>query len=155
MSKENENMAGPVKKQLARLKIDVTTERGLEIYLQSQHNFSILANPKQGTFKLGGVDCMIPLGGDGYQIPGVMGCFRTQKECFQHDGFLNLSMLLARDLQKGVTFNFGLFPINEEKVLEYIQGFKQQTKLIYLTYMKPISVSVTFSTETVELSSDD
>ena len=63
---------------------------------------------------------------------------------------LNLSMLLARDLKSGVTFNFGVMPIGEEKIAEYLATFKNQVKMIYLSYMKPVSISMVISTETVE-----
>lgn len=150
MSSENKSP-----KELCKIKAFVTPERGFEIFLQSPHNFSIFAANTKDTFKLGNVDCYLPRHGDGSQLNGVNGIFITEKDRFQRDNFFNLALLLARDIDKGVTFNFGVFPISEEKITEYLQNFKQQIKMLYLTYMKPIGISVIINTQTVEVEGHD
>ena len=146
---------GNGKTELCRLKMSLNTERGFEIHLQSNHNFSFLSNPKDGIFKLGGVECFIPRNGDGSNLPGVAGYFSLAKDRYELEHYLNLSLLLAKDLQKGVTFNFGCFPISDDKINELASNWKQQVKMLYLSYMKPISVSVMISTETVEVEPHD
>ena len=142
-------------KELCKIKALVSPERGFEIYLQSNYSFALFASPRDGNFKLGGVECYMPRNGNGGQLNGVNGTFLTEKDRFQHDGYLNLSMLLAKDLAKGVTFNFGVFPISEDKITEYLQNFKQQVKMLFLTYMKPINISVIINTSTVEVENHD
>lgn len=151
-------MSETVKKnntELCKLKLSTTPSKGFEIFIQSNHNFSFLAEKGGNTFALGNVKCFKPRGGDGFQLAGVAGYFQTGAMTFESDGRLNLSILLAQDLEKGVTFNFGVFPLAEDKIMDYISKFKEQIKMIYLTYMKPVSVSVTFSTETVETENHD
>ena len=143
------------KTDVCRLKISTTPERGLEIFLQSNHNFSMFGDAKQGTFKIGGVECVIPRNGNGSQLPGVPGYFYTEKERYQVENYLNLSMLLAKDLKSGVVFSFGVFPISDDKIRELGDNWRTQAKLIYLTYLRPFSVSVVVSTETVERVPED
>ena len=135
---------------LGKINIHVSSERGLQITLQSNRNFRFLTDETDKTFKLGGVDCFVPRGGNGYQLPGVFGYFRTEKESFQAENYLNLSMLLAKDINKGVTFNFGIFPLSEDKVNELASNFKQQIKMLWATYMREINVSMTFTASIVE-----
>jgi len=137
--------------ELCKLTISSSPERGFEIFLQSEYDFNKLFAAKgDKTFNLGGVKCGIPRNGDGYQLQGVRGYFNTHSETFEYEGFLNLSLLLAKDIKNGVTFNFGVFPISQEKIQQYAENFKQQVKMIYLTYMKTIKYSVVFNTVTIE-----
>lgn len=142
--------------ELCKLKLSTDSKRGFEIFIQSSHAFaSLFGAADKRTFKLGGVECVVPRGGNESNIPGVAGFFKTGASDFAYDDRLNLSLLLAKELEKGVTFNFGVFPISEDKINEYISRFKEQIKMIYLTYMKPVSVSITFSTCTVETEDHD
>ena len=138
------------KMELGRVSIHSCGGRGLEIFFQSNKSFRFLADESEKTFKLGGVDCYYPRNGNGYNLPGVMGVFRTEKETFLSDGFPNLSFLLARDLAKGVTFSFGTFPLSEEKLKEYAENLKAQIKLLFCTYMRDFTIDMTFSTAIVE-----
>ena len=137
-------------KKLAKIKINNTPENGFQIYLQSDHNFQIFASPSEKTFNLGGVRCSMPRNGDGSTLNGVQGYFSTVSDRFVLENLFNLSLLLARDLKSGVTFNFGVIPIGEEKIVEYLSSFRNQVKQVYLSYMKAINITMLITTETVE-----
>ena len=138
------------KKVIANTVFSSSAEKGLEIFIQSDINFACLADKSAGIMTIGGVKCFIPRAGNGTQIPGVPGYFSTEKTVFQLEGYINLSLLLAEKLKDGVKFNFGTFPISPEKLQEYSTSFKQQIKIFYLTYCKPISVETTITAETIE-----
>jgi hypothetical protein len=143
------------RKELCRIHVKASSDEGLKIFLQSNHNFNFLADLGERKMKIGGVECYVPRNGDGSNIPGVPGVFRCSKTDFFADGQPNLSLLLARKLKEGVTFNFGVFPIGEDKVTEFLQQFKLQVKTLYLTYLKPVNQEMVITTETVERSVED
>lgn len=138
------------KKNICIIKATNTPEKGLEFYLQSDMNFQLFANPSDKYFNLGGVKCFFPRNGDASNLNGVNGYFSTGSDKFQVENMLNLSLLLARDLKAGVTFNFGIMPIGEEKIAEYLTHFRNQVKMIYLSYMKPVSIRMDITTQVIE-----
>jgi hypothetical protein len=136
---------------LGSMEILSSAENGFQIKLKSSRNFKFLRDSgNDKTFKLGGVDCYLPRGGNGYELPGVPGQFRTEKDMFHINGYLNLSLLLARDLKDGVVFNFGTFPVSDDKIEELAMNFKNQIKIIWATYMRDISIAMEFSATIVE-----
>ncbi len=142
--------------ELCKIKLSNDPDNGFQIYVQSNHNFAFLASQgKQETWKFGGIDCLHPRQGSGSQLPGVPGYFDCGKDRFFVEGNMNLSLLLAKNIKDGVTFSFGLLPIGEDKLNEYIQLMKTQVKLIYLTYMRRISVSAPFTTSIIETENFD
>ena len=135
---------------LGSIEILSSAENGFQIKLKSNRNFRFCADPSEKTFKLGGVECFIPRSGNGYELPGIPGSFRTEKDLFHNNGYLNLSILLAKDLKDGVVFNFGTFPIADDKIEELAINFKNQIKTIWATYMRDISIAMEFSATIVE-----
>lgn len=125
---------------------------GLRICLQSNKDFSFLRDKTtEKTFKLGGVDCWLPRQGNESTLPGIPGCFYTNKDRFQAENYLNLSMFLAKDLDKGVEYQFDSFPLSSEKVKEFGNNFHTQIKLIWATYLRKTSISMTFQANIVDI----
>ena len=136
---------------LGSMEIVSSAENGFQIKLKSSRNFKFLTDSTtEKTFKLGGVECFLPRQGNGYELAGVPGQFRTEKDTFHNNGYLNLSLLLAKDLKDGVIFNFGTFPIADDKIEELAVNFKNQIKMIWATYMRDISIAMEFSATIVE-----
>jgi hypothetical protein len=136
--------------ELAKMTLSFQPERGFEIYIQSNYSWTQFAS--RDVFTLGGVKCFMPKNGNGMQLQNINGQFRTEKDWF-HDGSnnnLNLSILLAVNIKEGVKFNFGVFPITSDKMDELLINFKNTVKMIYLSYCKPVSKSIIFTTETIE-----
>ena len=61
-----------------------------------------------------------------------------------------MNMLLAKNINNGVKFDFGAFPMSENKVKDWIDKFKKQTKILYLTYCKKLNITTIITTHTVE-----
>jgi hypothetical protein len=78
-------------------------------------------------------------------VPG----FFTMEDNFIFEEFPNMTMLLASDLSRGVTFNFGKIPVSEKKLNEWKDEFEKQVRIIYLTYIKPVNIRASFTTSTV------
>lgn len=146
---------GHGKKELARISINTSPERGVEFYIQSNQSCWQQFADMKNSFTLGGVKCFAPKQGNGAGLGGVNGHFNTNKDNFFQDGTINLSVLLAHSMKEGATFNFGVFPITEEKIDELLASMKQNLKMIYLQYCKPIRKTVIISTETVEVEEHD
>ncbi len=135
---------------LGKIELSRDGKNGFQIYLQSDYDFSFLADKSRKTFNLGGCECFYPLNGDGSTLNGVNGYFMTNGSKFQNEGFLNLSLLLAKDLKSGVKFSWGCLPLTEEQLMDYGNNFKVQMKLIYCSYIRRISVKMSFSTSIIE-----
>ncbi len=132
---------------LEELEVERNPETGLNIKIKCPLNLKFLSTEEHiGGFKFARVDCSYP---KKETLQGIPGRFYTDT-VLEYDNEPNLSFFLAKNLKEGVTFNFGLFPISDEKLLNWIKKFKIQTKIIYLTYCKPFKVRVRFSSETIE-----
>jgi len=117
---------------------------GLKISLQSPINFKILQ--KKERFNLGGIVCFAPRQ---QNVDGLDSVFSTEQS-YQVDGLPNLTMLLAENLKSGVTFQFPPMPISDTKIKEWMEQFKKDTKVLYLTYVKSVDYSVEISAVTIE-----
>lgn len=149
MNTENTNQ--PAKKICSLLRATVDrSEAGLQIEVSSPVDWSAFANKTKGLFKLGGVECYTPKDVSNFLSEiGVKGYFSTHPDFF-YENYPNLTLLLARDIQKGVTFNFGLVPIPDSKIELFLTLLKEQAKTIYLTSMKPVRKTIQIDTTTVE-----
>ncbi len=142
---------------LMEIQIPRNLERGLEIHLKSSINWSNLLGHKaadkqpEKVMEIGRVVCYQPKND---RLDGVNGLFAKQS-VHEHEEYPNLMLLLAKDLHKGVVFNFGSFPVSEQKLKEWIIKFREQIKVIYLTYFKPLNISVVISSQTVEVEEHD
>ena len=118
----------------------------LKIELKSTLDWKLFRRNNKETVNIGGVVCYRPRN---TELEGVDSCF-SMEASHEYNGFPNLTMLLAQDIQKGVTFNFPPMPIVESRVLNWLQKMKEDAKIMYLTYCKPVNVSVVITSETVE-----
>lgn len=124
---------------------------GLQIYLQSKLDWSMFRSKQnEQTKNIGKVPCYYPEKDHYPEIPGAFA-----GDGWEFEDYPNLWMLLARDLDKGVTFNFGLIPVSGEKLTVWVAKLKEQVKAMYLTFMKDVDTTVYFTTETVERSQED
>jgi len=123
---------------------------GFQIYIQSNLDWSFLRDPNKQMNQLGKVQCFYPKSD---HLEGIPGFFVGNG--WEADGYPNLWLLLAKDLPKGVVFSFGLIPVSEDKIVNWVARLKEQIKALYLTHLKPVNMSVTFSTTTVENDSHD
>lgn len=121
-------------------------ETGLRIYLQSPLDWSLFAADKQALFTLGGVECRVPRSN---KLPNVPGHFRADN-VFDYDDYPNLCLLLAKNLQEGVWFDFGLMAISDDRLIHWAGNLKCQVKILYLTHLKPVNIEIQFTAATVE-----
>jgi hypothetical protein len=118
---------------------------GLRISIQSPIDFKIL---KKGNtkFVLGGVNCFAPRQD---RVDGIDSYFSTSQS-YEFEGLPNLTMLLAESLKTGVTFSFPPMPISDKKIKEWMEQFKQDAKVLFLTFVKPIDYTVVITSQTIE-----
>ncbi len=132
---------------LMKIVIPRNLEKGFEITLQSPINWAaVLAKKPEKLLNIGQVPCFAP---DKQHLDGINGVFLTES-LFTHEDFPNLNMLLARDLKTGVTFNFGMIPVSQDNITDWVAKFREQVKMIYLSFFKPLNISCTISSHTVE-----
>lgn len=123
-------------------------EGGLKITLQSDPNlWSFMRREGETIYSFAGVPCFYPKSSN---LQGVNSYFMTDEQFYEFENYPNLAMLLARDIGQGVTFSFGAFPVSEQKLQEWVRLLKEQVKIIYLSYIKPVDVVVEISAQTVE-----
>jgi hypothetical protein len=136
----------PETRKILKVRVNRDCETGLKVFIQSNLDWSVFMNKEKGTFLLGGVKCFFPKES---RLPNIPGQFRTDNE-YEYDDFVNLSLLLAEDINKGVTYDFGILAVSDDKIASWIANLKQQAKILYFSYLKPIGIEVCFSTEMVE-----
>ena len=139
----------PESKRILKVRVARDCDKGLQIFVQSNLDWSIFGisdKNSKPTFILGGIKCFLPKEN---RLPNVPGCFRTDN-VWEWDDSPNLSLLLAQDIQSGVTFDFGLEPISDDKIAAFIANLKTQAKILYFSYLKPVGVEVSVSMEIVE-----
>lgn len=117
---------------------------GLKITIQSPIDFKILK--KNNKFTLGGVTCFVPRS---ERVEGIDSYFATQSD-YEFEGMPNLTMLLAENIRSGVTFVFPAMPISDKRMREWMEQFKRDAKILYLTYVKPVDWTVVITSETIE-----
>lgn len=122
---------------------------GMRIYMQSPVDWKIMKRERK--FNLGGVPCFQPTM---EQVEGLDSFFSIE-QYFESNGMPNLSMLLAENIKQGVTFSFPPYPISETKIKRWAEQFKQDAKVLYLTYVKPVDFSVIITSTTVERENHD
>ncbi len=125
------------------------TDDGLRITLQSPIDFKILKRPQK--FTLGNVTCFNPRQ---EQVDGIDSFFSTAQS-YEVNGMPNLTMLLAENLKSGVTFVFPPMPISDKKIREWIEQFREDAKILFLTYVKPVDYSVVITSQTIERETHD
>lgn len=121
-------------------------EGWLEIKLRSPIDWKIFRRTSRETLRIGNVECYYPKC-DTY--PGLKSYFYYDN-LFEHNDYPNLNLLLAKDVDKGVTFVFNSFPISDQKIKSWVQKFNEQVKILYLSYCKPINISFVITSETIE-----
>lgn len=139
----------PEMRKILRVRVSRSCEEGLIIFIQSSLNWSVFAkhpNNDEYEFQLGGVKCYVP---KEMRLENVLGQFYTEN-VWEFDDYPNLSLLLAKGIKEGVTFNFGILAVSDEKIAAFINNLKLQAKMLYFTYLKPVDVEASFTTEIVE-----
>lgn len=132
---------------LLRVKIKRNTQTELEIFVQSHPSYwKFMRRDDQTTFKLAGIVCYKPKM-DRFQ--GVNG-FCYLDSIHEVQDYPNLALLLAKDIEQGVKFNFGPFPISRERLKDWISKFETQVKMLYFQYSKPQEYSLDITTELVQ-----
>lgn len=123
-------------------------EGGLQITLQSDPRlWSFMKRDDETTYNFAGVTCFLPKSAN---LQGVHAYFMSDDPRYEVENYPNLAMLLAVDIGNGVTFNFGAFPVSEQKLQEWVRLLKEQVKIIYLSYIKPVDMVVDITANTVE-----
>lgn len=118
---------------------------GLRITIQSPIDFKILKKGNQ-RFTLGGVTCYAPRD---ERVDGVDSFFGTSQS-YEIESMPNLTMLLAEDIKSGVTFSFPPMPISDSNIRSWMEQFKRDAKILFLTYVKPVDYTVTITSQTIE-----
>lgn len=123
-------------------------EGGLRITLQSDPNlWSFMRRDDNETYNFAGVKCFYP---KAHNLQGVNAFFMDGDHSYEFENYPNLAMLLAAEIGTGVTFSFGAFPVSEQRLQEWVRLLKEQVKIIYLSYVKPVDVVVEINAQTVE-----
>lgn len=142
--KDNKTISG---KEILSLEFIRNNTQGLQIKVKSPIDFSFLAKNNQDTFNFQGVHCFYARN---REIQGIYGGFLTEAGYFNYGEYPNLQLLLARGLKDGVIFNFGLVPLHDSAIDPWIQKFKEQVKMIYFGYIKPVHICAKFTSQIVE-----
>lgn len=95
---------------------------------------------------IAGVKCYKP---KNEQINDVKGQFYVDN-LHEINDMPNLMLLMAKDIEAGVTFDFGTVPMSESRCYQWAENLKYQAKTIYLCYVKPVEFKAIFTTQTVE-----
>lgn len=117
-----------------------------KIHLKSPIDWSTLRlKGDNRSLTVGGVSCYRP-----YQerLPGINSCFHS--DYFEYENYPNMLMLLAKGLDEGVSFNFGMIPVSNEKIKDWAEKFKMEAKKLYIAYVKPFSLKLTITSAIVE-----
>lgn len=115
-----------------------------QIRLKSPINWGFLS--KDGKFGIGGITCNRPRLD---RIEETDSCFSMENN-YEFDNKPNLSMLLAQQIKDGVTFNFAPIPISDVKVKAWIQQMKDDAKILYIKYAKPLDIEVEITSHVIE-----
>ncbi|MEK6878428.1 MAG: hypothetical protein AABY22_02410 [Nanoarchaeota archaeon] len=132
-----------------KILLEITVSRdsqGLKIYLKSIQNWGAFIQENSGEVEIGKVKCFLSKTGG---VEGVPGYF-IASDVFEYNEYPNMNMLLAKNINNGVKFDFWAFPMSENKVKDWIDKFKKQTKILYLTYCKKLNITTIITTHTVE-----
>lgn len=138
-------------KKILDLEINRDPEKGLVIKITSPISWKALRHKNNRSITIGGVKCFYPAVD---RIDGAAARF-VADNVYEYDSQPNMALLLAENLSNGVTFNFGLFPISEDKIKDWVNKFKQEAKLVYLTCIKAYSVRLVITSKTIETENHD
>lgn len=108
--------------------------------------FKFLRRQDGATYVIGGVTCWRPRF---EQLEGVKGNFVLSETAFEHNNVPNLMLLMAQDLDRGVTFRFPDVPVSEQRVKRWLGEFEIQIRMLYLAYIKPTTHRAEFTTQTI------
>lgn len=137
-------------KRLISVKITRDKDGGLSITLTGDSTLWKPFRRDDETYTFAGQKCFYPAQ---MELRGVRGMFDLENQAYESNGFPNLAMLLACDMDNGATFNFGAFPVSEQKLYEWTNLLKQQVKCIFCAYIKPVNVEMEVTCATIEVES--
>lgn len=151
----NTNPAPPIeptapadnKINVLEIEVNRSMSKGFQVFLKSTWDWSFLRRTPDRTGSIGGVVCYMP---KSESLPGIEGFFAVGTDAYEHgENMPNLGLLLAKDLKQGVTFNFGQFPISEEKIESWGRQFQEIVRKIFLQYCKKVNIKYRVTTETI------
>jgi hypothetical protein len=136
------------------VEVERNPKTGLQLHVKSPKDWSLFRSNDGKLSNVGGVACYVPRN---ERVEGIGASFArtTGYDILYYQGLPNLVILLAKDLNEGVTFNLGMFPIAEEVIKRWGEQLKEQVKSLYLTYCKPFKYRIEFTTVTVEVEQHD
>ena len=91
---------------LLEIEINRSSEAELTIFLKGKNQWKSLSASSNKTFLIGGIECFYP---KDQQLDGISSSFYADS-VFEINNYPNLNLLLAKDIETGVTFNFGKYP---------------------------------------------
>ena len=133
-------------KKILSIEVRRNSEGWFEVKLQSPIDWKMFRRMNRDTVKIGNIDCYYP---KAETYPGLKAYFYYDN-VFEYNDYPNLNLILAKEIEKGVTFVFNSFPVSDQKIRNWLQKFNEQVKILYLSYCKPINISLVISSETVE-----
>ena len=154
MAEENATVLEPIQftkkiegKKILSVEVKRNQEGWLEIKLQSPIDWKVFKRTtSRDILRIGNIECYYPKS-DTY--PGLKSYFYNDN-VFEYNDYPNLNLLLAKEIDKGVTFVFNTFPVSDQKIRTWLQRFNEQIKILYLSYCKPINISLVITSETIE-----
>lgn len=117
------------------------------VSVKSPKNWSAIYDKSQRTIVWAGIECYLP------QTSGLFGLrskFSPDYHDMWYNDYPNLMVLLAKDINNGVTFKFGAFPVAQERMEDWARLLKEEAKIIFLSYLKPFDIIVKITCETIE-----
>lgn len=140
------------KSSILSVRVKRDDKLGLQLMVKSSIDWGQFKG--DGISNISGVACFNPRDS---RAKGVSGYFHRGAgyDVLYYENLPNLIILLAKDINDGVTFNLGMFPISEDSIKKWTAALKEQVKVLYLTYCKPFEIRVEFSTQTVEIEQHD
>jgi len=138
----------PNYKEIEFLEVDFNRDENahLIIKIKGRDYWKQFRRTDESLCTVGGVKCYRPIL---EVISDVKGHFYIDN-LHEVNEMPNLMLLMAKDIEGGVTFDFGIVPMSESRCYQWAENFKYQAKTIYLCYVKPVEFKAIFTTQTVE-----
>jgi len=133
--------------KLLTVEIRRDSSSGLKIFVQSSGDYwKPFRRDDSSTILIGGVVCWRPKSDILRGIPGMFLC----ENAHEYDETPNLMLFLAKDINAGVWFDFGCFPISEQKIREFVEALRKQAKMLYICFCKPVGTRAEFTTSLID-----
>lgn len=118
----------------------------LIIKIKGKNYWSQFYREDMSTVRIAGVLCHRPK----FEQLEEARAYFVMDNSFQYNDAPNLMLLLAKDIEQGVTFDFGIVPISESRCYVWAEQLHYAMKALYTAYVKPVNIRATFTTQLVE-----